>query len=61
MGTKATKHQYHVDLVKNELTHNIRVILPDVIDELSLAVPEHIPTKGSGTSWACGIWKSSDG
>ncbi|KAH9897773.1 cytochrome P450 [Cubamyces lactineus] len=47
MGSKAAKHQYHVDLVKNELTHNIKVILPDVIDELTLAVPEHILTKGS--------------
>ncbi|KAI0654507.1 cytochrome P450 [Cubamyces menziesii] len=47
MGSKVVTHSYHIGLVKNELTDNIKEILPDLIDELSLAVPEYIPTKGS--------------
>ncbi|KAJ8457660.1 hypothetical protein ONZ51_g11391 [Trametes cubensis] len=50
VGTEVANNRYHVGLIKNELTHNIQVILPDIIDELSLAVPEYIPTKGS--EWA---------
>ena len=60
MCTKVVTHSYHIDLVKNELTDNIKEILPDLIDELSLAVPEYIPTKGSGALWVFSIRKSSD-
>ncbi|KAI0368837.1 cytochrome P450 [Pilatotrama ljubarskyi] len=36
---------YHVDIIKEKLTRSVPAILPDVIDELTLAVPEHIPAK----------------
>ena len=49
VGTEVTNNPYHIVLIKNELTRNIQVILPDLVDELSLAVPEYMPTKGSGT------------
>ncbi|KAI0673763.1 cytochrome P450 [Trametes maxima] len=37
---------YHVDIIKEKLTRSVPAILPDVIDELNLAVPQHIPAKG---------------
>ncbi|KAI0336591.1 cytochrome P450 [Cubamyces sp. BRFM 1775] len=48
IGTRATREDYHVDLIRNQLTQNIKVILPDLIDELFLAAPEHVPAKDSG-------------
>ncbi|KAH9887325.1 cytochrome P450 [Cubamyces lactineus] len=47
MGARAVREPYHVALVKSELTHSIGAILPDLIDEISLAVPENINTKDS--------------
>lgn len=39
---------YHVDIIRERLMRTLPVVLPDVLDELSLAVPAHIPTKGNG-------------
>ncbi|KAI1787002.1 cytochrome P450 [Ganoderma leucocontextum] len=37
--------EYHVDVVKENLTRKLPTILPDVIDEVVVAVKEHITTK----------------
>ncbi|KAI0778803.1 cytochrome P450 [Trametes elegans] len=37
--------QYHTGIIKDKLTRSLPAILPDVIDELNLAVPQHIPAK----------------
>lgn len=39
---------YHVDIIKEKLSRTLPAILPDVIEELKVAVPEHIPTKDDG-------------
>lgn len=39
---------YHIDIIKEKLSRTLPAILPDVIEELKVAVPEHIPTKGDG-------------
>ena len=33
---------YHIDIVKDKLMRSLAAVLPDVIDELSVAVPEYI-------------------
>ena len=35
---------YHVDIVRDKLTRQIPAVLPDVVDELSMVLPEYIPT-----------------
>ncbi|OJT14393.1 Ent-kaurene oxidase [Trametes pubescens] len=39
----AVENPYHVDMIREKLTRSLPVVLPHVIDELQLAVPEHIP------------------
>nr|BED42928.1 cytochrome P450 monooxygenase [Trametes versicolor] len=34
---------YHIDIIKEKLTRSLPAVLPHVVDELRLAVPEHIP------------------
>ena len=48
VGTEFLEDPYHVDIIKEKLTRTLPTILPEVIDELKLAVHEHIPTKGDG-------------
>ncbi len=35
---------YHVDVIRDKLTRMIPAVLPDVVEELSMMLPEHIPT-----------------
>ncbi|KAH9897770.1 cytochrome P450 [Cubamyces lactineus] len=44
-GPESNDDPYHVDVIKEKLTRSVPAILPDVIDELTLAVPQHIPAK----------------
>ncbi|KAJ3011693.1 hypothetical protein NUW54_g2086 [Trametes sanguinea] len=44
-GPETDADPYHVDIIKEKLTRSVPAILPDVVDELTLAVPEHIPAK----------------
>ncbi|CDO73010.1 hypothetical protein BN946_scf185007.g64 [Trametes cinnabarina] len=44
-GPETDEDPYHVDIIREKLTRSIPAILPDVIDELNLAVPERIPAK----------------
>ena len=37
-----------VDIIKEKLMRTLVAVLPDVIDELSSAVPDYIPTRGEG-------------
>ncbi len=39
---------YHIDIIKEKLSRTLPTILPDVIEELKVAVPEHIPIKDDG-------------
>ena len=41
---------YHVDIVRDKLTRMIPLVLPDVVDELAVVLPEYIPT-GSTSGW----------
>lgn len=40
---------YHIELIRDKLMKSLAGVLPDVIDELSLAVPEFIRTGDDGT------------
>ncbi|KAM5541320.1 hypothetical protein V8D89_004874 [Ganoderma adspersum] len=43
--------EYHVDVVKEKLTRTLPTVLPDVIDEVTIAVQDHILTReGEWTS-----------
>ena len=44
---------YHVDIIREKLTRTLPAILPDVLDELTLAVPAYIPIHGQGKHLAC--------
>ena len=35
---------YHVDIVRDKLTRQIPAVLPDVVDELSIVLPDTIPS-----------------
>ena len=43
---EALDDQYHVGIVKEKLTRMLPVIVPDLIEELMLAFPDCIPTRG---------------
>ncbi|RPD62663.1 cytochrome P450 [Lentinus tigrinus ALCF2SS1-7] len=42
---------YHVDLIKDKLMRSLAGVLPDVIDELSVAVPEYIRSEDDESEW----------
>ncbi|KAI8990629.1 cytochrome P450 [Trametes punicea] len=44
-GPQTHDDPYHVDIIREKLTRSVPAILPDVVDELALAVPQHIPAK----------------
>lgn len=62
LGADTEDDPYHVDIIKEKLTRSVPAILPEVIDELTLAVPQHIPAKTDGASKLCshpsGSWIS---
>ncbi|KAI1787506.1 cytochrome P450 [Ganoderma leucocontextum] len=47
IGHEALDDQYHVGIIKEKLTRMLPAIVPDVVDELKLAVSHYIPTKGN--------------
>ncbi|KAI0654469.1 cytochrome P450 [Cubamyces menziesii] len=49
LGQDVHHNTYHIDIIREKLTRSIPTILSDVIDELALAVGEHIPTRDG--SW----------
>lgn len=38
------------DIIREKLTRSLPVVLPEVIDELSQAIPDYIPTNDHGKS-----------
>ncbi|RDX53553.1 cytochrome P450 [Lentinus brumalis] len=52
LGRDTIDDPYHVDLIRDKLMRSLAAVLPDVIDELSLAVPEYIcPQEGDKSEW----------
>lgn len=49
LGQDVHHNTYHIDIIREKLTRSIPTILSDVIDELALAVGEHIPTRDDST------------
>ncbi|KAI0800568.1 cytochrome P450 [Fomes fomentarius] len=39
-------HSYQIGLIRNQLTRAIPLVLPDIIDELDVAMPTYLPLKG---------------
>lgn len=48
LGRASLDDPYHVDIIREKLMRTLPVVLPDVIDELTVAVPDYIPTHGAG-------------
>ncbi|KAI0713160.1 cytochrome P450 [Cerioporus squamosus] len=48
IGPEPLTDAYHIDIIKEKLTRTLPTVLPNVIDELELAVQEYIPTKDDG-------------
>ncbi|KAI0741599.1 cytochrome P450 [Daedaleopsis nitida] len=46
LGRETLDDPYHIDIIKDKLMRSLVAVVPDVIDELSVAVPEHIPVQG---------------
>ncbi|KAJ8475230.1 hypothetical protein ONZ51_g6703 [Trametes cubensis] len=42
------RDHYHLDILRDKLTRGLAGVLPDLIDELSMAVPQYIPAKADG-------------
>ncbi|KAI0828878.1 cytochrome P450 [Trametes gibbosa] len=48
LGPETQDDPYLIDLIKEKLARNVYAILPDVVDELALAVSQYIPAKTDG-------------
>ncbi|KAI0654468.1 cytochrome P450 [Cubamyces menziesii] len=48
MGADVHYDPYHIPLVRDKLTRNLPVIVPDVIDEVTVAFQEYIPGNNGG-------------
>nr|BEI74071.1 cytochrome P450 monooxygenase [Trametes versicolor] len=46
LGEAIHNDPYHVDIIREKLTRGLPAVLPDVIEELTLAVRQYIPTEG---------------
>ncbi|OCH95706.1 cytochrome P450 [Obba rivulosa] len=46
LGLEVHKDPYHITLVREKLTRSLTVLLPEVLDELDLAIKEFIPVQG---------------
>ena len=47
-GRGAAEDPYHIEIIREKLMRTLPVVLPDVLDELTLAVPAFIPTSETG-------------
>ncbi|KAH9849220.1 cytochrome P450 [Lenzites betulinus] len=45
LGEATHEDPYHVEVIRDKLTRGLPAVFPDVIEELTLAIHEHIPTK----------------
>ena len=48
LGHDVVDDPYHISIIKNQLTRNLSVIMPDMIDEIKLACQELLPVQGEG-------------
>ena len=48
VGPELVEDPYNVDIIKEKLTRTLPVIMPDVVEELELAVPHYINAKDDG-------------
>ena len=48
VGPIVIEDPYHVDIIKEKLTRTLPVIMPDVVNELELAVPHYLDAKDDG-------------
>ena len=61
VGRESMDDPYHIDIIKEKLTRTLPAVLPEVIDELKLAVDEHIPTQDdSESTTSCGCSSLAD-
>ncbi|CCM00875.1 uncharacterized protein FIBRA_02921 [Fibroporia radiculosa] len=44
------RHESHLTAIRNQLTRNISLVLPDMIDEITTTLKELVPAKGDGKS-----------
>lgn len=49
MGADVHYDRYHIPLVRDKLTRNLPAIVPDVIDEVTIAFQEYIPGNTQGS------------
>lgn len=43
LGKEVASNPYHVHVLSTQLTRNLHAILPEIRDEMSLAMQDHIP------------------
>ncbi|KAH9895713.1 cytochrome P450 [Cubamyces lactineus] len=48
VGHEAHSDPYHIDIVREKLTRNLPTVLPEIMDELAVAMHEYIPAKEDG-------------
>lgn len=48
LGEDVHNDPFHADIIRDKLARGLPAVLPDVIDELTVATREHIPTEGDG-------------
>ncbi|EIW64803.1 cytochrome P450 [Trametes versicolor FP-101664 SS1] len=46
LGEDVHNDPFHADIIRDKLARGLPAVLPDVIDELTVATREHIPTEG---------------
>ncbi|KAI0654307.1 cytochrome P450 [Cubamyces menziesii] len=51
VGHEAHHDPYHIDIVREKLTRNLPAVLPEIMDELTVAMHEYIPAKDD--EWLC--------
>ena len=39
---------YHVEIIRDKLMRTLSAVIPDMVDELAVAVPGYIPVNGDG-------------
>ena len=44
-GRASLDDPYHVDIIREKLMRNLPAVLPDLLDELTAAIPDYIPTR----------------
>ena len=51
---------YHIDVIKEKLMRTLPAVVPDVVDELFVAIPDCIPATGDGERHLASAWTPID-